>query len=209
VSARAASGSRQADGPRWGPASGAEIVGAACAGVGLTGSSPSRSPRLVWRTMPGGVYRDSVEWRITLTPEGDRTRVRESFEVIRLAKAVELLMGVVMSGEIPARNRHDVVVRRNAANGQMLARSPKLPAMTSATMVQPYYPRLESKTRVACSIPASRAPSTGCNPLLSVMGRAQDNCGDRAHRARIASRFGRDRGAANPQISLEEAFRPR
>jgi len=46
--------------------------------------------------MPGGVYRDSVEWRITLTPEGDGTRVRESFEVIRLAKAVELFIGVVM-----------------------------------------------------------------------------------------------------------------
>ena len=51
---------------------------------------------LVWRTMPGGLYSDSVEWRITLTPEGDGTRVRESFEVIRLSKALELLIHVVV-----------------------------------------------------------------------------------------------------------------
>jgi len=45
----------------------------------------------------------------------------------------------VPTGEIPAHNRYDEVVWRNAATGQALARSPKLPAMTSATMVQPYY----------------------------------------------------------------------
>jgi len=51
---------------------------------------------LVWRTMPGGLYSDSVEWRITLTPEGHGTRVSESFEVIKLSKAVELFIGLIL-----------------------------------------------------------------------------------------------------------------
>lgn len=45
----------------------------------------------------------------------------------------------VPTGDIPGHNRFDEVVWRKAATGQVLARSPKLPAMTSATMVQPYY----------------------------------------------------------------------
>jgi len=55
---------------------------------------------LVWRTMPGGLYSDSVEWRITLTPERDGTRVRESFEVVKLSKAVERVLAVIL----PAHN---------------------------------------------------------------------------------------------------------
>jgi uncharacterized protein YndB with AHSA1/START domain len=51
---------------------------------------------LVWRTMPGGIYSDSVEWRITLTPEAEGTRVRESFEVVKLSKAFERLIGVIL-----------------------------------------------------------------------------------------------------------------
>jgi hypothetical protein len=46
--------------------------------------------------MPGGLYTDSVEWRIVLTPESDGTRVSESFEVLRLSKALEAVLGVVM-----------------------------------------------------------------------------------------------------------------
>ena len=41
--------------------------------------------------------------------------------------------------EIPGVNKHDEVVWRNAVTGGELARSPRLPAMTSATMVQPSY----------------------------------------------------------------------
>ena len=36
-------------------------------------------------------------------------------------------------------NTEDEVVWRNAATGQELARSARLPAITSGTMVQPYY----------------------------------------------------------------------
>jgi hypothetical protein len=41
--------------------------------------------------------------------------------------------------EIPDNNKQDEVVWRNAATGQELARSAILPAITSGTMVQPYY----------------------------------------------------------------------
>ena len=55
----------------------------------------------------------------------------------------------VPGAEIPGVNKHDEVVWRNAATGQELARSERLPAMTPATMVQPsyagnvFYPGLE------------------------------------------------------------------
>jgi len=44
---------------------------------------------LVWRTVPGGPYLDSVEWRITLRPEGDGTRVTESYRVVHIPKLME------------------------------------------------------------------------------------------------------------------------
>ena len=55
---------------------------------------------LVWRTMPGGIYSDSVEWRFTLMPEGDGTRVSESFEVIKLSKVLEFCLRLI----VPAHN---------------------------------------------------------------------------------------------------------
>lgn len=41
--------------------------------------------------------------------------------------------------EIPDINKHDETVWRNAATGQEIARSALLPAITSGTMIQPYY----------------------------------------------------------------------
>lgn len=41
--------------------------------------------------------------------------------------------------EIPGDNSEDQVVWRKARTGQEIARSPRLPAMTTGTMVQPYY----------------------------------------------------------------------
>lgn len=37
---------------------------------------------LVWRTVPSGLYPDSVGWRIELRPEGDATRVSESYRIV-------------------------------------------------------------------------------------------------------------------------------
>lgn len=48
------------------------------------------APReLVWRTVPSGPYPDSVEWRITLCPEGDGTRVTESYRIVHIPKLME------------------------------------------------------------------------------------------------------------------------
>jgi len=45
----------------------------------------------------------------------------------------------IPGAELPGTNTEDEVVWRNAATGQAIARSARLPAMTSGTMVQPYY----------------------------------------------------------------------
>jgi len=45
----------------------------------------------------------------------------------------------IPGAQIPDINTEDEVVWRNAATGQEIARSARLPAMTSGTMVQPYY----------------------------------------------------------------------
>jgi hypothetical protein len=45
----------------------------------------------------------------------------------------------IPGAQIPDANLEDEVVWRNAATGRELARSARLPAMTSGTMVQPYY----------------------------------------------------------------------
>ena len=59
--------------------------------------------------------------------------------------------------EIPGVNKHDEVVWRNAETGGELARSPRLPAMTSATMVQPSYSG-------AVFYPGTAASSSSCSP---------------------------------------------
>jgi len=51
---------------------------------------------LVWRTMPAGVYPDSVEWTLRLTEEDGKTTVTESFHVVRLPKAMEIGIGLFM-----------------------------------------------------------------------------------------------------------------
>jgi hypothetical protein len=50
----------------------------------------------VWRTVARFPYIDSVEWKLILAEEGSTTKVTEAFEIIRLAKAVEGVVNVVM-----------------------------------------------------------------------------------------------------------------
>jgi uncharacterized protein YndB with AHSA1/START domain len=48
------------------------------------------APRvLAWRTVPNRLYRDSVEWRLTLHPEGGGTRVRESYCIVHIPRLME------------------------------------------------------------------------------------------------------------------------
>jgi uncharacterized protein YndB with AHSA1/START domain len=43
---------------------------------------PGRS--ITWRTIPAWNYRDSTEWTITVEPEGQRTRITQSFRILRI-----------------------------------------------------------------------------------------------------------------------------
>lgn len=82
---------------------------------------------------------------IKLTPSGLRTvwkvkqATTEFIAMIGRPRRRALVATEVPRGEVPASNRNDRVVWRNAATGRVLARSPKLPAITSGSMVQPYY----------------------------------------------------------------------
>ncbi|HXQ18325.1 MAG TPA: SRPBCC family protein [Acidimicrobiales bacterium] len=58
--------------------------------------------RLVWRTMPGGVYMDAVEWEVGLQERGAGTAARLSFSVVKLPKPMELLIDVLFA---PHRDR--------------------------------------------------------------------------------------------------------
>jgi uncharacterized protein YndB with AHSA1/START domain len=60
--------------------------------------------RFVWRTMPGGVYPDSVEWEVALEERGSGTSVRLSFSVITIPRAMELVIDAFMP---PHRDRTD------------------------------------------------------------------------------------------------------
>lgn len=50
----------------------------------------------VWRTVARFPYLDSVEWKLILAEEGSTTRVTEAFEILRLSKAMEGVLNVVM-----------------------------------------------------------------------------------------------------------------
>jgi uncharacterized protein YndB with AHSA1/START domain len=51
---------------------------------------------LVWRTVARFPYLDSTEWQLNLAEDGSATRVTEAFEILRLCKAMERLLDVVM-----------------------------------------------------------------------------------------------------------------
>jgi uncharacterized protein YndB with AHSA1/START domain len=56
----------------------------------IVGYEPGRE--ISWRTVPTAFYRDSTVWTITLEPEGDRTRVTQRFEVVKLGAVLDRLI---------------------------------------------------------------------------------------------------------------------
>lgn len=61
------------------------------------------APRsLVWRTVPHGVYRDSVEWRLTLRADQRGTRVTESYRIEHIPRYMEWAISVFFA---PHRDR--------------------------------------------------------------------------------------------------------
>ena len=51
---------------------------------------------LVWQTVARFPYLDSTEWQLRLAEDGSSTRVTEAFEIVRLSRAIEGFLYVVM-----------------------------------------------------------------------------------------------------------------
>ena len=51
---------------------------------------------LVWRTVPTTLYPDSTEWAIRLRPVGDGTEIEQTFTVLRGAKLLAILYGLII-----------------------------------------------------------------------------------------------------------------
>jgi uncharacterized membrane protein len=51
---------------------------------------------LVWRTVPGGLYPDSSEWRLAINPTADGCEVTESYRIVKIPKIMELAIPVVI-----------------------------------------------------------------------------------------------------------------
>jgi uncharacterized protein YndB with AHSA1/START domain len=81
--------------------------------------------RLVWRTVPSAVYRDSTRWTITLEPAGNGTRIVQTYEVLQASKALEWL---IMRFVPPHRDRTDALERDLRSLGDVARRA----ATTSA-----------------------------------------------------------------------------
>ncbi len=52
--------------------------------------------RFVWRTMPGGIYFDSVEWELALNEHASGTSVGLSYSIITIPKVMERLIDVFL-----------------------------------------------------------------------------------------------------------------
>jgi hypothetical protein len=46
--------------------------------------------------VPRFPYLDSVEWKLILAEEGSTTRITEAFKILRLSKAMEGILNIVM-----------------------------------------------------------------------------------------------------------------
>jgi len=103
--------------------------------------SADASNHLIYATdsLPGKIA------AIKLTPKGLKIawKARQTtteFTALIGSKRKRVLVGTDIPGiEIPGNNLYDYAVWRNAKTGKELARSPRLPAMTQGTMIQPYY----------------------------------------------------------------------
>ena len=60
----------------------------------VTSVAPPRE--LVWRTLPTPLYPDSTEWRITLEPAGDGTRIVQTYQVTKMPGWFEAIVSRTM-----------------------------------------------------------------------------------------------------------------
>ena len=78
---------------------------------------------LVWRTVPSWRYPDSTEWRIRLAPEGPRTRITQSFRVVRSPRVLD----PIYAGLIPAHQDRDARLADDLARIGAVAAGRSLP----------------------------------------------------------------------------------
>lgn len=60
----------------------------------VTSAEPPHS--FVWQTVARFPYLDSTEWQLRLAEDGSATRVTETFDILRISRAIEGLFTVVM-----------------------------------------------------------------------------------------------------------------
>jgi uncharacterized protein YndB with AHSA1/START domain len=51
---------------------------------------------LAWRTLPAGPFRDCVEWRVTLEPADDGTRIVQTYRVLTMPRVEEALAALAL-----------------------------------------------------------------------------------------------------------------
>jgi hypothetical protein len=108
-------------GPAAGPAPGARFRGSNRSGwlrwrrvCEILTADPPRE--LAWRTLSTPLYPDSTEWHILIQPAGSRTRIAESYQVVRLPPAwLDRLMALVNPSHIDRAAALQSDLRRLAA----------------------------------------------------------------------------------------------
>ena len=88
----------------------------------VTDVEPPR--RLVWRTLARFPYPDSVEWGLSLVETSSGTEVTESFQVLKVPKAMDWLVGIAM----PAHRDRSSDLAEDLGRMKDLLESPGRPA---------------------------------------------------------------------------------
>jgi len=79
---------------------------------------------LAWRTVPSRMYPDSTEWRIRIEPEGDSTRIVQTFEVLKLTPVIDRLIYLVTPAH---RDRLPALADDIRRLGEVAAQQPAVP----------------------------------------------------------------------------------
>jgi hypothetical protein len=92
---------------RWVPPATEAIVGARFIGTNVLGKmrwrrtnevlaiEPARS--ITWRTVPSRLYSDSTKWTLEVEPSDGRTRLTQTFEILRLNPVLDRLFYLFIS----------------------------------------------------------------------------------------------------------------
>jgi Polyketide cyclase / dehydrase and lipid transport len=83
------------------------------------------APReLAWRTVPTRLYPDSTEWRIRIEPEDGKTRIVQTFDVLKLNPVMDRLIYLVTPAH---RDRLPALADDVRRLGEVAAQQPPVP----------------------------------------------------------------------------------